>query len=482
VKKNKVIAQLIALPDKELRLFGKFVRNPANNKKDSVTRLYQFVAKNHPNYDDRKFSKTHCFLYVFPELKQQYEKLNGKADELVSKKLKNPLYDLKNLIEDFIIQQELTLQTHEKTILLIKGLFKRQMHEKAFQLIDKELKRLESMVGDDFYHHFYQFQLCELKLNNNIDKVNPSAENWKKLHNSLDLFIIHSKLTTGYAVRNISKLYGDNFIILFFEEAKKAVESSHIKNMNCSIHFYAKISNLTGSSSLEDYLKVRNFYFENLYKFPNKAIQEPLVYLLNYCMKIYEAGNKIFLEEMFKLYKFGLENQLLLQNGNLSTGDFKNVVVLATTLCKLEWAKQFVSQYADLLNEKDKGNITSLCNAQIECGKQNFKEVLSILRDVEFNDVYDNLMSRSLTLRAYYNLSEWDALEFFLEAYLKFVKRNTGLSEEVKTSFYNMIKFTKILIQAHFKNITKKQLVEKLDSYSSVHNKNWLSLKINEFK
>jgi len=482
VKKNKVIAQLIALPDKELKLFGKFVRNSINNKKETVTRLYQFVVRNHPDYNERKFSKTQCFLYVFPELKPQMERLNGSADALISKKLKNPLYDLKNLIEAFIIQQELAEQSHEKTILLIKGLFKRQMHDKAFQLIDKELKRLEGMIGDDFYHHFYQFQLWELKLYNSIDKVNISAESFDKMQQALDLFIVHTKLKTGYEIKNRSELYGENINVHFFEEFKMAVGQKIIDHHNYSVHFYDKISNLKNTSSLEEYQAVRNYYFENINNFCIKEKREPLIYLLNYCTKIYGAGNKNFLVEMFELYNFGLAHQLLLQNGNLAASDFKNIVVLASTLLNFHWAKEFIKHNSILLIGKDRKNIISLCNAQIECDMCNFKGVLTELRDVEFNDVYDNLMSRSLMLRAYYNLNEWNSLEFFLEAYTKFVKRNTGLSNEVKASLFNMIRFTKILIQAHFKNTTKKQLMEKFDSYSSIYNKNWLSVKVNEFK
>jgi len=482
MKKNKVIAQLMALPEKEFRRFGKFVRNPANNKKDTLIRLYQFVVKNHPEYEERKFTKAQCFLYVFPDLEFQYERLNGKADELVSKKLKNPLYDMKNLIDDFIIQQELADQSHEKTILLIKGLFKRQMYDKAFQLINKELYRLEGMAGDDFYHHFYQFQMLDLKLINSLNKLNLSSSNFEKLQQLLDSFFVHAKLKTGYETKNRAQLFGENIDVLFFEEAKKAIEENRINSTNYAVHFYAKISNLKDTSSLEDYLEVRNFYFDKIDNFPNKLIQEPLIYLLNYCMKVYEAGRKDFLTEMFELYKFGLDHQLLLQNGHLATSDFKNIVVLATTLCQLDWAKKFVTNYAKLLTDNDRENVVLLCKAQVECESNNLRKVLKILQDVEFNDVYDNLMSRSLMLRAYYNLNEWNALEFFLEAYSKFVRRNMGLSEEVKISLFNMIKFTKVLIQAQFKQTSKKQLLEKLESYSSIYNKNWLTLKVNEFK
>jgi len=254
-----VIAQLIALPEKELKLFKKFVGSLTNNKKDSICRLYEFLAKNHPVYDEKKFTKRACFLHVFPELKPKLNQLNGKGDELITKKLKNPLYELKNLVDDFIIQQELATQSHEKTILLAKGLFKRQMHDKAFQLIDKELKRLEGMVGEDFYHHFYQFQLMELKQNNVMDKVKEASNLAHHALQHLDMFFTHSKLKLGYELTNRKRLLGEKIDIFLYDALLELIqERNHIK-VTPSILMFKNLSQLNSEVSFDVYKKVKQY-------------------------------------------------------------------------------------------------------------------------------------------------------------------------------------------------------------------------------
>lgn len=462
------------LPENEFKLFGKFVRNPINNKKDTVIRLYQFVAKNYSNYDSRKFSKTQCFLYVFPELKPQMERLNGKADALISKKLKNPLYDLKNLIEAFIIEQEMAAQSHEKTILLIKGLFKRQMHDKAFQLIDKELKRLEGMIGDDFYHHFYQFQLTTIKLKNTTNKVKDASNLTQDSLKYLDIFFTHSKLKLGYESITRQRLLGDKVSLFLYDELLEYLNDKNIFESIPSILMFQKLAQLKANASFEEYERVKNYFFEKFDKILNADKKDLIIYFINFCLTKTKRGLNIFLEEIFEFYQFGLEHELLLENGKMYPDDFRNIVTIGTVLKKYDLVESFINEKSAFLPFELRNSIVLISRAQLEKSKGNLSKVIDLLKEVEFTSVHDNLVARSLLMRCYYELGEFHTLSYFLEAFVKFVKRNTSLSEEVKLAVLNMIKFTKILSNAAYKKPTKEKLKEKLGDLNHINSKNWL--------
>lgn len=480
MKKNKVIIQLQSLSPKEFRLFGKFIKNLTHGKKETLSRLYEYITKYYPEFDSAKFNKRNCFLYIFPELKNQLQQLNGDTGEFISKKIKNPFYDLKKLIDDFIIHQELSLPSHEKTILLIKGLFKRNMHKKAFQLIDKELKRLKGVVGDDFYHHFYQFQLIELKLNNSLDIVNETGDKFKNLHNHLDLFFAHTKIKYGFEVRNRNKLLYEKNHILYFDETKQMIDNGNIPNSNLSMILYSKITDLANSTSRKDYFDVKQFYFRNLANLCKKEQKEPLIYLLNFSAKKYKAGKIEYIEEMFDLYNFGLQNDILIEKGHLSINDFKNIVVISTTLKKYNWAKDFVSSKSFLLPENLRESAIIINKAQIEGSLKNNAAVIELLRGAEFHNVYDNLTARSLMMRSYYDLKEFTSLNSFLESYYKYIKRNKLISENEKLPFLNMIKFTKMLISENLKKSNKEELKLKLNNLLPINNKTWFQIRIDE--
>jgi len=482
VKKNKVIAQLMALPPKEFRRFGKFVRNPANNKKDTLIRLYQFVVNNHPEYEERKFNKAQCLLYVFPELEYQYERLNGKADEFVSKKLKNPLYEFKNLIEEFIIQQELAVRSHEKTMLLIKGLFKRQMHDKAFQLIDKELKSLEGMVGDDYYHHFYQFQLLELKQDHVLDKVKINPHIYTNLINNLDLFYLDSRLRFECIIKDRKENFDNLYNNLFAKDIKSLVENYEIEKMTPTIKLYSKLIVLSDSANIEEFSETKHYFYNNVNDFSLSNKNDFGIYLFNYCNYKSKKGEKDFLKQAFELRRFALEKRIIFENGFLKPIDFTNLIVMSTTLKEFDWTFEFIEQYAKYLPDERRQSIVGISKAQIEAEKPDgdFKKVIELLRDVVYFNVYDNMQARSIMLRAYYRLKEWQTLSYFLESFYKFIDRNTTIGLDYKLSCKNMIKFTRILMNAQHKTVSKSSLIKKLDSLNPIVAKKWLTNRINE--
>lgn len=478
MKKNKVITQIKALSEKEIKLLGRYVKNSSYGKKEIINRLYQFVSKHYPDYSHKAFTKKNCFLYVFPELKLQLKQLNGQADDFIGKRLKNPFYHLRELIDDFIVKQELSTKRNEKNILLIEGLFKRGMHERAFQLIDKELDRLRNSLGDNFYYHFYQFKLNELKLNNSLDLVNETEDSYRGLHNQLDLFFTHSKIKFGFEVINRAKLFAENVDLLFYDWAKEKIDGGLIPNANLSMVLYSKIANLNNSSTYEEFSNVKKFYFENFTKLYTNERKEPLIYLLNFSSMRYKMGETAYMGEMFDLYKFGLKKNILMRNGYLSNNDFTNIITISTTLNRYNWAKEFIDDNSKFLPINIREDKVKIAKAQVESCLGNFESVIKLLNQVEFQNVYDNLNARSLVMRAYYSLEEFLLLDSFLESYYKYVIRNKFINDKEKLPLINMIKFTKILIVAIYKKKDKKKLRRKLKAMHPIFCKNWLETRI----
>jgi len=205
-----------------------------------------------------------------------------------------------------------------------------------------------------------------------------------------------------------------------------------------------------------------------------------LIYLNNFCLLKNNKVDRKFLEESYDLYCFGLENELLLENGEMYPIDFKNIVIIGTGLKKYGWVHAFIQKHAVLLPPEIRENIVLICKAQLAKSKGNLGEVIDLLQDFEFNNVYDNLTSRSLLMRCYYELGEMHTLTFFIESFTKFVNRNKSLSGEVKLAVLNMIKFTKFLCNAKYQKESKEKLKTKLDNLSPIYAKKWLLKQIEE--
>jgi len=373
-------------------------------------------------------------------------------------------------------------QSHEKTILLIKGLFKRQMQDKAFQLIDKELKRLKGLANEDFYHHFYQFQLWELKQDYTLDTMKIDENIYTNLINNLDLFYIDTKLRFEYIVKERNIYYGDSYERLLCKDIKCIINNFEIERMTQSTILYSKLFQLPDDFCLKKFDKVKSFYFEHFDKFSFSNKKDFFNHLFNYCIDGYKNGIKFFLKEAFELKKFALKKKINFENGQISTIDFTNFVVISSTLKDYDWALQFIDQYAKYLPEDRKQSIVQISKAQIECDLPNpdFNKVIDLLKDAEYFNTYDNIQARSLMLRAYYQLNEWHTLTYFLDAFHKFLDRNTTIGKEDKVGFKNMIKFTRILIKTQYKKPPKVELLNGLEALKPIRAKQWLTNRINE--
>ena len=74
--------------------------------------------------------------------------------------------------------------------------------------------------------------------------------------------------------------------------------------------------------------------------------------------------------------------------------------------------------------------------------QNNYDEVLTLLRSVEFTDFYYHLDSKSLLLKTYFELEETEALFSLIEAFKVYIKRNNLIPAYQKTGYINMIKLS----------------------------------------
>jgi hypothetical protein len=62
-----------------------------------------------------------------------------------------------------------------------------------------------------------------------------------------------------------------------------------------------------------------------------------------------------------------------------------------------------------------------------------------MLLKVEFNDVYYHLDSKSLLMKVYFELDEYDAFASLVDAFKIYLRRNQTISEVQKKTYHNFI-------------------------------------------
>lgn len=466
--------------EKEFKQLGKYIKNDFD--KSYLHKLYQYLAKYYPNFQHKNFNKQKCFQFVFKEQMAELNKLNkAKAELFISKKLKNPFYNLNNVVTQFLIQLELGYDGYEKNMLLLKSLRRRKMDEACVNLIDKEIAKIdkskEKYLDQDLER--FQYNHFKHKLSNKI--ANAKGLEHEMMHD-LDAYYFNIKLIYNCVLLTREKIFFKDIDNLMIPEIVDKLKKKKLKKTNASIQLNYYFFKLISNESNANYDKVKQFYFENFENFNYEDKINAIIYLTNYCNQENRFNHSTKLKEMLSLFKFGLAKNILIKDDTISSVDFKNIVTVGLALKESDWVLKFINTHSKYLKNKDKENTVRLCKAKILQSEGKNERVIRLIQDVEFQDLFDNITVRNMLLKSYYELEEWHTLDFFFESYAKFVKRNKAMSEHLKIAISNMISFAKYLVKArHSNQYSKNDLELRYEKSTPLIMNKWLLQKIEEF-
>jgi len=404
-----------------------------------------------------------------------------KAEKLLSRKLKNPFHSLSQALDNFLINLELEQDSFEKNMLLLKSLRRRKLDEECISRIDKELQKRKKSKTRYLFQPLEQFQYLQFK-RNLTNKLNCNTVNIEPLLSNLDEFYFNAKLIYNCEIVTHNKISGKENENQLVPEILRIIEKNQLKSTSQSILLNAYLFNLLSTKTNVEYDFVKDFYFRNFENFIDESKINGLYYFINYwTIGKGQSDKQKRLEEMFDLYDFALEKDLLIEDKIIESSNFKNIVTISTALNKHDWAFNFINENKKYLKIKDAENVIKLSLARVHQSKGEDEKVIKLVQDVIFQDVFDNIVVRTIMVKSYFSLNEWHTLDFYFESFQKFIKRNKAISSEQKLALSNMISLTKRLVKAKTgKAYSKKSLQELLQNTKPLFMSSWLENKINQ--
>ena len=167
----------------------------------------------------------------------------------------------------------------------------------------------------------------------------------------------------------------------------------------------------------------------------------------NYCIKQANQGNAEYLKELFNLYQLQMERNIINDGGKIAQFDYKNIVTVGLRVNAFEWITNFIEAEKDHLSESVRDTAYNYNLARLYFSQNRFREALRALLMVEYTDVYYELDSRSLLLKTYYELEEYEAFLSLVSSFGLFLRRNKHVSEYQRTVYRNLIRFSRKLFR-----------------------------------
>lgn len=466
---NKVWITLRSLNHEEHIRLLRFLRSPYFITSKTMAPLCDILIRSIEK-DEEGFDRFWVWEKLFP--KEPYDDVN----------FRKQCSDLLRLIGEFMAQEALREDPAKRTINTLSYAVRRKIEPAASSAIRQakslmEKKRYKSL--DDFFNIYnierYYYELKEFEV-----QVN-TRTNLDEISKQIDLFYLIEKLKLFNAMlsqRTSNYPYQKTFMpqILDFLKNYPVEEVPEL-----AIYYYAFLT-FYEEEKVENYYNLRRLLDQYATIMPQKEATALFDSALHYCTGKINKGDRTFLQEYFDVFTVAIQTGVFLQNGELATWRFNNLVASALGLGKLEWAENFVKNFREYLPVDSRQNTYAFNLARVYRFQKKYDEVLELLQNVEYEDIGVNLISKMMLLITHYERKDFEVLESFIDSFRVFLNRHKHIPQQRRLSYLNLLKYTRRMLRlAPTDQAAKKKLQDEIQrEKATIVNHDWLLEKLAE--
>jgi hypothetical protein len=478
MKDRKITRALTRLSIYELNSFRRFLLSPYFNQNEAFVVFFDMLneairADKDPGSVDSREVWTRIYGADTPYNDVKFRKLSS---------------DLFALFEEFIMQKEMEGDGSEKLRLLMKAYINRNLSELYGSLIHhiEFNKKLHQNKNAEHYLNMYNIERAIMDINFHDNTIGRKVEmdkvlNVEEMSYNLDVFFIAEKLRSYCTLLSWNQTFKLNKKIIGIDVILKLAQSPFFKDYPPIAIYYLISVIKSQEGNTEDYYKLKDLLIANLHHFDKKESKDLLDLVIGYCVNLGNKAMPEFEREAFEWYKLGLKNETLIKHEHMSPTTFRNIVFYALRQGEYDWAENFINEYGVYLDPAVRESNINFSLARIQGYKKNWKKLIQLLAYTEYTEVFQALLSRTLLLLAYYELSETESLESLFSSFKLYLDREKTYTKQRKSQYYNLIKYTRALTKIN-KGEKKKleKLKEEVQAAEAVVNKAWILDKIQE--
>ena len=469
IKKNKLYEVLKQLEEKDVKKLRKYIASPYFNKSKKLSKLYQFLIQNIKNG-----------VADFPDKQTVWELLFGAAEIYEDVRFRKLNSDLLKLVEGFLAQQIYDQNPIYQATYLIEAV-RRKKVEKLYNTTMNTARRLSAQQPykpASYYYHQYQIETNLYKLSE-LESKRSEKGNVEEIINNLDRFYLAEKLRYLCESQSRMLFFSHEYKLLFIDEIIEHLKKHNYEQFPAvAVYFQVYLTQIEPEIEAH-YFKLRTLLDSSSDKFSKEEVNVIYLYALNYCISKINRNIQIFLMEYFNLYEKMLEDNIVIVDGFLSQWTFKNIVTIASRLQKYDWTENFIQKYKKYLPEDARENAVSFNLAQVYFYQKKYDKVITMLSNVEYDDINYNLNSKTILVAVYYETEEIESLYSLLESFRVFLSRHKNISTDRRDLYANLIKFVRKITQlAPNDKKGLQKIKEEVERTPNIASAKWLKEKI----
>lgn len=366
-----------------------------------------------------KFSETYNEIDFFNSL---YDK-----EPFNILKLNKTFTILSKLLDQYTIYNFATQDISSASISLLKKAITQQNNkyfEDEFATIKDELNKT-TIKSDLVYRTIlditelnYQFEITQ--------DFRKGDLNLQEVADSLDTYWTIKKLETYSAMLSRKNMFNVEFDNLLINELIEQLPNTKFIQVPIIQVLYTNIQ-LNLNPTEQNYNLLFNSLLANKKLLNKDDLRGHYSTLENNIPKIFKQES-VF-EKVFELYKIQIEQDLIIQNGYISSTLYSNIITIGIRLNNYTWTKNFIEDYQKHLPENFAKDYYNYNKARLLFAQGKYDKTLEWLTDLDYKNAEIKLGAKRLLAKSYFELKEYNSLEHVLKALKIFIYRNTELSK-----------------------------------------------------
>ncbi len=412
----------------ERKEVDRFLQSPFFNLRKDVIALYQYLCS-HPEP-----TKSGAWILLF------------EPEPINEQKLRLLMSYLYRLLEQYLIVKEQGADELNGELSLATSYRKRGLKD-AFDRTHKNMeKMLDRQPLRNVLYHEYQYRLRWEAHQSNY-ALNPTdISQLRTLSDGADLVYIAQKLQLICQMAAHQSIYQSAVqsdveivsVLLHHHEAWKSLPA-------VALYQYCYEMLLNPNEELY-FTAFKTALIEQSQFFPTEEMHGLFILAVNYCIRRLNTGQQIYFKEALDLYKKGLIHGYLFENGMLTRFTYHNIVAAGLYTGEHDWVRQFINEYKNYIEKRYRESAFSFNLARLEYAQKNHDSVLDLVQKANYRDPLLNLAAKTLLLKTYYEINEFDLLSAHLDAMRNYVHRKHVIGYH-KTNYLNIIKYMERVIK-----------------------------------
>jgi hypothetical protein len=458
---SKLINILYTFSSKEKRHCRDWIACPVNNQRQDVCDLYDFLWE--MDLKEHYLTKHLAWASIYP--KAAYK--DGKMRQIIHRLL--------NAVEGFLIYEQLKTKESRRAILLAESLKERTLFKELNQVLKSTQRSVQKEAIQNWESLRLNYELEALHFNASEQAQRTSALNLQELSDALDIQYFADKLRKAcllYSRLVVFKMnYQPKMLAVVLEQVK---ELDYLKIPAIGLYYYCYLAFTDTEKADQHFQKMMAYLKEYAPQFPPQEIRELYLLGINYTIKKLNDNSKWHLEKAFELYKTGITEGYLLEQGMITPFTYNNVISIGIQLEQYDWAEQFIYEYKESVAQEHRESIFQECLAKLYYAQKKYKKAQLLLNKIQVKDILRIISSKVMLLRIYYETNEFDALDALLDSLKMYLRRKEVVGYH-KENYNNIVRFMQKLIRVNpFDKVAKQQLYTEIEETKILTLKKWL--------